>query len=131
MATVAIYIRGSVPNKSLIQNNKYWTFKREPFFNRRENKDSEKKYIYYLEINSQLDFIREEKFYVPGHNALMELIRIQEVEKNDLEFTYHYSYFYKNQCNMEFDREFVKLLGELNCYVTITCAEDDEDDQEA
>ena len=53
-------------------------------------------------------------------------ITIIENEKLNIgRINYHYSYFYKEQCNIEFDEEYISLFSKLKCFITIICSKDE------
>lgn len=102
-------------NNSLLLDNENWKFNHKEFFTKNERGPFE---------NTSLSiFSGGSGYYNAGKSALLELIRIIKIEKLILNrINYHYSYFYKDQCNIEFDNEYIRLFAELNCYVTISCS---------
>lgn len=78
-------------------------------------------------VQTYLDvYINEDGYYSSGKAALKELIRIIENEKLNIgRINYHYSYFYKEQCNIEFDEEYISLFSKLKCFITIICSKDE------
>ena len=103
---------------SQIENNVIWEYSQKQLKNR----------VGLLPfVHTYLDvYITEDGYYHAGKTALKELIRIIDQEKLDLgRINYHCSYFYDEQCNLEFDEEYVSLFSKLKCYITIICTKDE------
>lgn len=114
----SIQVEGDLPSDSKIRTSKYWTFKEIPL-----------QYEDYTSSLIQLYIIDD--FEGIKHcpvKALKELLRIQNEEENKIELIYGVGDFYDGQCNIEFPLEAIKLLGSLNCVVTISCYKNDEEE---